>query len=162
MSNAGDIAHLASVPPQGAHPGEQTPCVVHRYLCTAAPVTVARGWEPPSIPQPRSTRTAALSLGHEGKEGSTNTARWSAARWAARWRSREGTLREGSRAQHCMWCGSLYYYFSNSRNLFCILCRFGCTGSSLLSLVVVSRGCSLVAVLRLLIPVASLVSAPEC
>lgn len=73
LSNAGDSAHLASVPPRGAHPGEQTPCVVDRYLCSAALVTVARGWEPPSIPQPRSTRTAALSLGHEGKKGSTNT-----------------------------------------------------------------------------------------
>ena len=37
----------------------------------------------------------------------------------------------------------------------------GCTGSSLLSLVVVSRGHSLVVVLGLLIAVASLVSAPE-
>ena len=49
-------------------------CALYSGTCvSAALVTVARGWEPPSIPQPRSTHTAALSLGHEGKEGSTNT-----------------------------------------------------------------------------------------
>ena len=75
LSNADDGARLARVPPRGACPGEWTLCIVHGHMCTAALVTEAGGWEPLSIPQQRSTRTAAPPFGREGKEGSTNTGR---------------------------------------------------------------------------------------
>ena len=72
---------------------------------------------------------------------------------AVKWRSREGTLREGSWAQRAArGVGLFITIFLTVAGFFVHAVVFGCSGSSLLSLVVV---------LGLLIAVASLVSAPE-